>query len=111
MKKSLILSLSVGTLFLLATMTPSYADDKEVTLEGKGECAKCGLKKADSCQNTVTVDKAGKKTTYYIEKNKVAGDFHKNICQEAKDIKVVGTVKEVDGKQVVTATKIEVAKH
>ena len=45
-----------------------------------------------------------------FEKNELANKFHKNICQEAKDIKVVGTVKEVDGKQVVTATEIDVAK-
>ena len=71
MKKSLILSLSLGTLFLLATMSPSYADDKKVTLEGKGECAKCGLKKSDSCQNTVTVEKNGKKTTYYVREERI----------------------------------------
>jgi len=110
MKKSLILSLSAGALFLLAATSLSLAEDEKVTLEGKGECAKCSLKKTDSCQNTVTVEKGGKKTTYFIEHNDVAKKFHKNICQEAKDIKVVGTVKEVDGKQVVTASEIEVAK-
>ena len=102
MKKSLILSLS------LLTATALYAADKEVTLTGKGQCAKCALKEAKECQNTVTVEKNGKKTTYYIEKNKVATDFHKNICQGPKEIKATGTVKEEDGKQVLTASKIEV---
>jgi hypothetical protein len=103
MKKSLILSLS------LLVATAVYAAEKEMTLTGKGQCAKCALKESKECQNTVTVEKNGKKTTYYIEKNKVAGDFHKNICTGPKDIKVTGTVKEVDGKQVLTASKIEVA--
>jgi hypothetical protein len=102
MKKSLILSLS------LLAATALYAADKEVTLTGEGQCAKCSLKKSDSCQNTVTVEKNGKKTTYYIEKNKVANDFHKNICQATKEIKATGSVKEVDGKQVLVASKIEV---
>src|SRR5437762_2872437 len=107
MKRSLILSLSFGGLFLLAASTASYAADNEVTLTGEGQCAKCALKKTDSCQNTVTVDKNGKKVTYYLEKNDVANKFHKTICQTSKDIKVTGTVKEVDGKQVVTASKID----
>src|SRR5262245_53042554 len=110
MKKSLILSLSLGALFLLATMSSSYAEDKKVTLQDKGECAKCALKKSDSCQNTVTVQKNGKTLTDYIEKNDLTNKFHKTICQESKDIKVVGTVKEVDGKQVVTATEIDLVK-
>ena len=102
MKKSLILSLS------LLAATALYAADKEVTLTGEGQCAKCGLKKAEECQNTITVEKTGKKTTYYLEKNKASNDFHKNICKASKQVKATGTVKEEDGKQVLTASKIEV---
>ena len=107
MKKTLILSLSLGGLFLLAATTAN-AEDKKVTLKGEGQCAKCALKKADSCQNTVTVEKAGKKTTYFIEQNDVSKKFHKNICSETKTIEAVGTVKEVDGKQILVASEIKV---
>jgi hypothetical protein len=40
----------------------------------------------------------------------VSKDFHENICQENKKITATGTVKEVDGKMQLTATKIELAK-
>lgn len=106
MKKSLLLSLSLGGLFLFAVATSANAEEKKVTLTGQGQCAKCELKKADSCQNTVTVEKSGKKTVYFLEKNEVSNKFHKNICSGVKEIKVVGTVKEVDGKHLVTATEV-----
>ena len=87
-----------------------FAADKEQTLTGKGECAKCSLGKTKSCQMALTVKEDGKENTYLIENDDVAKAFHKNICQESKDVKVTGTIKEVDGKKVIHAKKIEVAK-
>ncbi len=86
------------------------AADKEKTLTGKGECAKCSLKETKTCQMAITVKEDGKDKTYLLANNDVAKAFHKNICQESKDVSVTGTVKEEDGKQVIEAKKIEVAK-
>jgi hypothetical protein len=108
MKKTLILSLSLGALFLLAATTASQAEGKQVTLKGEGQCAKCGLKQADSCQNTITVEKGGKKTVYFLEQNDVSKKFHKNVCQAAKQVEATGTVKEEGGKHILVASKVAV---
>jgi hypothetical protein len=42
----------------------ALAADKELTVTGEGKCAKCALKKADSCQNVVEV-KSGDQTKVY----------------------------------------------
>jgi len=48
--------------------------------------------------------------TYYLVRNDVSTKFHENVCKETKKITVTGTVKEVDGKQQLTPSKIELAK-
>lgn len=88
----------------------AFAADKEVTLTGEGKCGKCALKETKECQNTVTVTKNGKTTTYYLTDNKVSKDFHKNICQGPKEIKVTGKVHDHDGKHEITPSKIEEVK-
>src|SRR5262245_19455242 len=115
MMRKLFPMLAIAVLFsgLSFVLTAQAADEK--TLEGDGLCAKCGLKEAKACQNTVTVDEGGTKVTYYIAKNKVSNDAHKGlgICTAQKDspvkIKVTGAVSEKDGKKVITASKIEKA--
>jgi len=110
MRKSIVLLTGIAGLFLLASVTPTLADDdKKVTISGTGKCAKCALKETDSCQNVIQTEKDGKTTTYYLAKNDVSKEFHKNICQEAKKVTATGTVKEVDGKKELTATKISLA--
>jgi len=82
---------------------------ENVKVKGEGKCAKCSLKETKTCQNTITTEKDGKKVVYYLEQNAVSKKFHKNICQDdTKTIEAEGTVKEVDGKLVLTPTKIEV---
>lgn len=94
------------TLALGLTFSAS-AEDKEQTLSGKGQCAKCSLKKADSCQMALTT-KDG--TVYMVENNDVSKKFHRNICTEDKEnVKVIGTVKEVAGKKQLTAKEITLA--
>lgn len=96
---------------LLALATPSFADekDKEVTITGDGQCAKCILKEGDKCQNVIQTTENGKKVTYYLADNDVSKNFHEDLCKEAKKVTATGTVKEVDGKKELTVTKIEVA--
>jgi hypothetical protein len=106
MKKLLVLSLSIAGLMLSASN--AFAADKEVTISGEGQCAKCSLKKADACQNVIVAKEEGKEVVYWLAKNKVANDFHgKNLCQGTKKVKAVGTVKEVEGKKEFTISKIE----
>src|ERR1044071_4081978 len=98
MKKYLLIA-ALSDLAVLAADTQ--------TIKGKGECAKCSLKKTDSCQMAVTT-KDG--TKYLVENNDVSKKFHKNICTEQKDVEVTGTVSEKNGKKLITATKIETEK-
>jgi hypothetical protein len=89
------------------------SDDKKVTVTGDGMCAKCALKETTSCQNVVIEDKDGKKTTYYLKHEGVSKKNHASMgfCMASKDnpvkVKATGTVEEVDGKQVMTAEKLE----
>jgi len=85
----------------------AFAADKAQTISGKGECAKCSLKETSSCQMAVTA-KDG--TKYLVENNDISKKFHKNICTEEKDVEVTGTVSEKEGKKVITASKIDLAK-
>jgi hypothetical protein len=104
--------LAVSVLF--SGLTIAWAAE-EVTLTGDAVCAKCALKETKTCQNTITVEKDGKKTTYYLAANAVSKKAHTGlkICMASTDapvkVKATGTVKEEDGKQVLTATKIEAA--
>jgi hypothetical protein len=98
--------IAVAALFSCVSLVVFAAEVK--TISGEGQCAKCSLKETAKCQNAVVVDEGGKKVTYYLEKNKVANDFHKNVCTEVKKVKATGDVAEKDGKLVMTATKIEV---
>jgi hypothetical protein len=98
----------ISALFVGALTTNSFGAD-EKTITGEGKCAKCSLKETDSCQNVIQVTEDGKTVNYYLTKNKVAKDFHENICKETKKVTATGTVKEVDGKKEFTATKIDVA--
>ncbi len=108
MKTSLLTALVVVGLTISAVFKVRADDEKTVT--GEGKCAKCALKETDSCQNVVQVKEGDKTVTYYLVHNDVSKKFHDNICKETKKITVTGTVKEVDGKQQLTPTKIELAK-
>jgi hypothetical protein len=101
---------TLALLALIALIPTAVAADKEVTLTGEGKCGKCALKETKDCQNVLQVEKDGKKTTYYLEQNDVSKKFHPELCTETKKIQVTGTVKEVNGKQQLTAKKIELAK-
>ncbi len=104
--------LAVAVLF--SGLTVAFAAE-EITITGDAVCAKCALKETKTCQNTITVEKDGKKTTYYLADNKVSKTAHGGlkICSAAKDepvkVKATGTVEEKDGKKVFTATKVEAA--
>lgn len=107
MKKTL-LTLSVTGLFLLSAT--AFAADKEKTVTGEGQCAKCSLKKADACQNVIVAKEGGKEVTYYLVQNDVSKKFHKNVCQAKHEVKAKGSVKEVNGKLELTVSEIDLVK-
>jgi len=108
MKKSVFAALLVVGLTMAFTPKSFAADAK--TLTGDGKCAKCALKETKECQNTVQVKDGDKTVTYYLVQNDISKGFHENICKGPKKVKATGTVKEVDGKMQMTATKIELVK-
>lgn len=99
-----------GLILMLSGTTFAWADSKEVTIEGDGKCAKCAMKETKDCQNAIVVTENGKETTYYLEPNKVAKDYHGNVCKKTTKTKATGTVEEKDGKKILTASKIEAVK-
>ena len=100
----------VLTSVIVSLAIPVLASDKEVTITGEGKCAKCALHEADKCQTVIQTKEDGKTVTYYLAQNHVSKDFHEGVCQESKKVTATGTVKEKDGKKMLTASKIEMAK-
>jgi hypothetical protein len=101
------------TLILTLSMfgfTLAESGGKEITLNGKACCAKCCLKKSDTCQTVLSVEKDGKKTLYWIADNDVAKSFHSNVCTTPKPATVTAVCKKVGDKLELTASKIELAK-
>jgi len=93
--------------FVAAVVVRSAEKEKEVTLTGAGQCAKCSLGKTESCQNAVVVKQDGKETTYLIADNEVSKKFHDELCDAVKQIKVTGVVKDNKGQKEIVASKIE----
>jgi len=104
------LSFVVALAGLLAIPAFAADKDKEVTITGEGKCAKCSLHTADKCQNVIEATEDGKTVTYYLAQNKTSKDFHENLCKHSEKVTATGTVKEEDGKKVLTVSKIEEAK-
>ena len=111
MKKLLLTTIAAVALTAgLVSNALAESKGKTITLSGKGCCAKCCLKEAETCQNVLTVEKDGKKTKYYLVQNDVSKGFHSQICETVKNITVTGTCKKVGDKLEVTPEKIEAAK-
>lgn len=106
MKSSRLAGLFAG----IALVSAVFAAEKEVTLTGMGQCAKCSLMLTSDCQNALVVKNAGKDEVYLLTENDVSKKFHDNVCTGAAEIKVTGVVKDVAGKKEITASKIELAK-
>ena len=86
------------------------AEKQEMTITGEGKCAKCALHEGDKCQTVIQTQEDGKTVTYYVKDNKVSKDFHQNVCKGTEKVTATGTVKEHDGKKVISVSKIEVVK-
>lgn len=106
------LSFLLGISVLCATAPFALAKDKEVTIKGEAQCAKCSLHESKECASAIVTTKGGKSTTYYIVDNDTSKKLlpHKEVCTDKKMVTAKGTVKEVDGKKELTLTSIEDAK-
>ena len=114
MKKSLLF-LTVAAGLLLAVSTPRLlaadASTNEVTITGSMVCGKCALHETKSCQNVVQVLQDGKTVNYYLKHNDVSKAAHDPICGGSSEkVTVTGTLKEKNGKEILTPTKIDVIK-
>ena len=110
MKRKLLTVLAAGGL-ALALGAGTATSDKEKTIVGDGACGKCVLNEARKCQITIAAEEDGKKVTYYLASNEVSKQFGNQLCMQRKKVMATGTVKTVDGKQELTARKIELAKE
>jgi len=98
---------------LITGLSALQADEagKKVTIEGDGVCGKCALKEAPTCVNVVIVNKDGKKTKYFLEKNEFFQEAHQGlgICTAKEDdpvkVKVTGTLVKKDDKNLLTPTE------
>jgi hypothetical protein len=111
-----VLSVALGTVVALVLTVNVKAEDKEVTLKGKITCAKCDFKsvkaadveKPDACQTVLVVKKKGdKKPTVYFFAADSHKKYHGGICKAGKPGTVTGTVKEEDGKKIITVTELK----
>src|SRR5687767_8188524 len=94
MLRTLVCALAVLGVGVILVSEPSQAQEKkaEVKLEGKITCGKCDLGVEKACATVIVAkNKKGKEVTYYFDK---ASDkkYHKDICTEAKQGSVTGTV-------------------
>jgi hypothetical protein len=103
--KRIIATLVIAVFMFTGSAT--FAADDVVTIKGSSECAKCTLKKADSCNNAVKVKEGDKEVIYFMVKNDVHKANHKKFfCKGGHNVTVKGTVKVVDGKKMITATEV-----
>ena len=111
MKKMFAAMTTAAVLAWALSGTSALAKDKEVTIKGEAKCAMCMLHEGSSCKTVIQISKSGKTTTYYLVDNDISKAFTEDVCHGAKKVVAKGTVAEVEGKQKLTLTKIEIAKQ
>ncbi|MFZ1074436.1 MAG: DUF6370 family protein [Verrucomicrobiia bacterium] len=109
--KKFIAVLAAGVLLAGLTTRAFAADTNQVTITGTMVCGKCTLHETKSCQNVVQVSQDGKTVNYYLKQNDVSKAAHDPICGGSSEkVTVTGTVKEKNGKEMMTPSKIDVIK-
>lgn len=103
-------ALVVGLCLAISMAGAGAADTAPVTLSGTMVCGKCKLHITEKCENVLQVDQDGKTVNYFLTQNKVSKDFHSKVCKgDGMKVTVTGTVQDENGKEVLTASKIEPA--
>ncbi len=99
----------ISSTFLAALTLIASAEDTKIS--GEATCAKCDLQQAKTCQMAIKVtDASGKTETILADNNKVAKDFHSEICKKSEKVNAEGTITEKDGHKTIALTKVEAAK-
>ncbi len=101
-----ILAVVFAIAFLASLVTVARAADEQ-TIKGEAVCTKCELHETDKCATAIRVKEDGKDVLYYCKDNKVAKEFHKNICHGPAKVTAVGKVSEKDGKKWIKLSKID----
>ena len=102
-----IMSVAIAAFVLSANASAAEKEAaKAVTLQGTATCAKCDLGTAKECVSVLQV-KEGEKTETYLLAGKADKEWHKNVCNGPKKVKMTGTVTEKDGKKTLDVTKID----
>lgn len=109
MKTSRLLSVFAAVV-VSAAFAFAAEKEKEITITGMGQCAKCSLNQTESCQNAVVVKEGGKDVTYLLAENDVSKKIHDELCDSAKEIRVIGVVKDNKGQKEIVASKVELVK-
>jgi hypothetical protein len=94
----------IASCFLAAlafTFTSAQAEEK--TFEGEMSCAKCNLKTAEACEDTLKVGE-----TLYLLEEGGERKTSEHVCTGTAKAKVTGKVEERDGKKFLVASKIVV---
>lgn len=97
--KKLIVSLFGAAL----AFTLSSAQAEEKTFEGEMSCAKCNLKTAETCEDTLKVGE-----TLYLLEEGGERKTSEHVCDGTAKAKVTGKVEERDGKKFLVVSKIVV---
>jgi len=95
--KSLLIALFGSALLFTAVQA------EEKTYEGEMSCAKCNLKQADSCGDTLKVG-----DTLYLLEEGGKRKTSEHVCSGTAKAKVTGKLEERDGKKFLVVSKIEV---
>jgi len=105
------LALLAGLAFAGAAFTAFADDAKTTTITGNMVCGKCTLHETATCQNVIQVTTDGKTVNYYLTKNETSDAMHADVCHsDGEKVTATGTVTEKDGKEMLTASKLEKAK-
>lgn len=107
---AVMLAMVLTTTLATRTVADGTTMPAEQTITGWGMCNKCVNHVGTECQTIIQSKEDGKTVTYYLVNNDVSKAFHKNVCTTKEKVKAMGTVQEVDGKMMLTASKLELVK-
>ena len=106
-----MLAMVLTTTLATRTVADETAMLAEQTITGWGMCNKCVNHVGTDCQTIIQSKEDGQTVTYYLVNNDVSKAFHKNVCTTKEQVKATGTVQEVDGKKLLTASHLELVKE
>jgi hypothetical protein len=104
-----VLGIVLFSMVIAGLTIPSVGQDKPTTLSGKVTCAMCDLKTDKECATVIVVKEKGKDVIYYLDP-KSSKDNHDAVCKGGKEGAVTGTVSQKGGKNIITASKVDLKK-